>query len=121
MPGECFVIALIIGGLSLSFFRANRKNWGFAVLPLAIVPFVVGTVMYVVTTFTKIEYSFLLPMGLIIGSLTVSCIWIGIGCAVLMKSPKRRVSYLVISVGFSLALSFILMIRYYAELVPPPA
>lgn len=117
MPGECLVIAIIIGGLSFSFFRANRKNWGFAVLPLAVIPLVVGSVMYIVTTFSDISYSFLLPMGLIIGSLTVSCIWIGISCAVLIKSKKRQASYLIISFGFSLALSLILMVRYYSELV----
>ncbi len=116
MPSECLVIALIIGALSFSFFRAKRKNWGFAVLPLAVVPLTVGTVMYAVTTFLHVSYSFLLPMGLVIGSLTVSCIWIGISCVALVKSKKLRAPYLIITVGFSLALSFILLYRYYLEL-----
>lgn len=101
--------------LKLQLFHANRKNWGFAVMPLAVIPLVVGAVMYFVTTFTSIRYGFLLPMGLILGSLTVSCIWIGISCVVLIKSKKLRASYLVISVGFCVALSFLLMIRYYGE------
>lgn len=117
MPGECLVIAILIGALSFSFFRANRKNWGFAVMPLAVVPLVVGSVMYIVTNVLHVSYSFLLPMGLIIGALTVSCIWIGISCTILIKSKKRQASYLIISFGFSFVLSLILMIRYYSELV----
>lgn len=116
MPAECLVIAIIITALSFSFFHANRKNWGFAVMPLAVIPLIVGAVMYIVTTFTSISYSFLLPMGLIIGSLTVSCIWIGISSVVLIKSKKLRISYLIISFGFCAALSFILMFRYYGEI-----
>ncbi len=116
MPSECLVIALIIGSLSFSFFRAKRKNWGYAVLPLSVVPLVTGAVMYVAENIFRAEYSFLLPMGLVIGSLTVSCIWIGISCVVLVKSKKLRAPYLMISMGFSVVLSFILLYRYYWEL-----
>lgn len=119
MPAECLVIAIIIAALSFSFFHEKRKNWGFAVMPLAVIPLVVGFVMYVVTEFTSISYSPLLPLGLIIGSLTVSCIWIGISSVVLIKSKKLRASYLLISVGFSVALSLILTIRYCGESFSP--
>ena len=45
MHGECLIIAFIILVLSAGFFRAKRKNWGFAVLPLGLVPLVVGVGM----------------------------------------------------------------------------
>ena len=116
MAGECLVIALIIGILSIVFFRAKRKNWALAAMPLGIVPLISGVVLYSAEHFFKIEYTFVLPMTLIVFSLVVSCIWIGIASAILIKTKKMRVYYLVVSVAFVLVLSIIMLIRYFTAL-----
>lgn len=115
MPSECLVVALILGIMIFGFFRAKRKNWGFAVLPLMVIPVTVGIVMYIVSDMLKISYPFMLPLGLIVGSLAAACIWIGVASVVLIKTKKLRVSYTVASVAFSLALAFILLIQYQIE------
>ncbi len=116
MPSECLVVALILIILVFGFFRARRKNWAYAVLPLTVVPIVVGVVMYVVADILKKQYSYMLPLGLIVGSLAVSCIWIGIDSMILIKTKKMRVPYIGASVAFSLAFSFLLLVQYQIEL-----
>lgn len=112
MPSECLVTALILVILILGFFRAKRKNWGFAVLPLTVTPVVVGIVMYIVDIILQISYSYMLPLSLIVGSLAVSCIWIGVASMVLIKTKKLRVPYVGCAVAFSLAFSFLLLVQY---------
>lgn len=116
MLGECLVVALILAILIFGFFRAKRKNWGFAVLPLTTVPVSVCVVMYVVKDILKLEYSYMLPLSVIVASLAVTCIWIGICSVVLIKTKKMRVPYVGTTVAFSLAFSFLLLIQYQAEL-----
>lgn len=115
MPGECLVVALILAILVFGFFRAKRKNWGFAVLPLIVTPVTVGLVMYVVSDFLKMTYSYMLPLSLIVGSLAITCIWIGVSSVLLIKTKKLRVSYVAASVAFSLAFSFLLLVQYQIE------
>ena len=113
MPSECLVITLILGILVVGFFRARRKNWAYAVLPLTVIPFVCGLTMYVVTDIMKVGFEFLLPAGLVVGSLAVTCIWIGIASVILIKTKKLRVPYVIATVAFSLALAFIILVKYY--------
>lgn len=113
MPGECIVTSLIILALSMACFRAKRKNWGYAVLPLGLVPFVVGMGMYAVGMFYKDGYHHIVPGVLIIVSLVASCIWIGIVSTVLIKTKKLRIPYLGVSIAFDVILSLILLSRYY--------
>lgn len=117
MAGECLVIALILGGLNIGFFRAHRKNWGLAVLPLGFVPFVTGVVLWVLDTFFNCEYSFILPMILIVVSLFISCVWIGIACWILIKTKKLRVYYLLVAIGFVFTLSLIMLLKFYFSMI----
>ncbi len=115
MAGECLVIAVILGALNIGFFRAGRKNWGLAVLPLGFVPFVTGLVLFLSEKVFHYEYTFMLPMMLIFVSLMVSCIWVGMSSIILIKTRKMRAMYLIMSVGFIFTLSLILLINnYYA-------
>lgn len=116
MPSECLVVALILGILVFGFFRAKRKNWAFAVLPLGVVPTVVGIVMYLYGSVFKLSYSYMLPLSLIVASLAVTCIWIGIASVVLIKTKKMRIPYVACTVAFSLAFSFLLLIQYQIQL-----
>ena len=118
MAGECLVIALILGVLNLGFFRAKRKNWGLAVLPLGFVPFVTGLVLFLMERVFKYQYTFLLPMLLTVTSLMVSCIWIGLSTAILIKTKRMKILYIALSVGFVFTLSLILLIKYYFALLP---
>ncbi len=111
MHNECLVAALILGIMTFGFFRARRKNWGYAVLPIMVIPVAVGVVMYAVTML-GISYSYTFPMCLIVGSLAVSCIWIGAASVVLIKTKKLRVYYVGAAVLFSLTFAFLLLIQY---------
>lgn len=113
MPGECIVTSLIILALSIACFRAKRKNWGYAVLPLGLVPLVVGMGMYAVGMFYKDSYHHIVPGVLIIVSLVASCIWIGIVSTILIKTKKLRIPYLGVSIAFDIILALILLSRYY--------
>ena len=118
MAGECLLIALILGVLNIGFFRAGRKNWGLAVLPLGFVPFITGMVLFVSEKMLHYDYTFILPMILIVVSLMVSCIWVGMSSIILIKTKKMRAMYLTVSVGFIFTLSLILLIKYYYALLP---
>lgn len=112
MPVECLVTALILIMLIFGFFRARRKNWAFAVLPLTVTPVITGIVMYVIGDLLKIQYSYMLPLSVIVGSLAVTCIWIGIASMVLVKTKKMRAPYVASTVVFSLAFAFLLLVQY---------
>ena len=113
MAGECLVIALIIGVLNVGFFRAHRKNWGLAVLPLGFVPLVTGLVLWTADKIVHSEYTFMLPMILIVVSLFISCVWIAIASWILIKTQKLRIYYLVVAIGFVFVLSLIMLIKFY--------
>lgn len=116
MPSECLVIALIFMVLVFGFFRAKRKNWALAVLPLGFIPTVAGAVMYAVIDIMGKPYDIMLPVGLVLGSLAITCIWIGACSVILIKTKRMRVPYVVSTVGFSFALSLIIIIKYKVEL-----
>ncbi len=113
MHGECLIIAFIILVLSAGFFRAKRKNWGFAVLPLGLVPLVVGVGMYIAEQFFGGANDYILPVILTLSSLVISCIWLGITNTILIKTKKVQIAYLTVSFGFEFTLSLILLLRYY--------
>ena len=118
MAGECLVIALILGVLNIGFFRAGRKNWGLAVLPLGFVPLVTGLVLFFSEKVFHFDHTFILPMILIVVSLMVSCIWVGMSSIILIKTKKMRAMYLTVSVGFIFTLSLILLINNYYAYMP---
>ncbi len=113
MAGECLVIALILGVLNIGFFRAHRKNWGLAVLPLGFVPMVTGAVIWFMDMIFNVQYTFVLPMVLIVVSLFISCVWIAIACWILIKTKKLRIYYLVSSITFVFVLSLIMLLKFY--------
>ncbi len=113
MPSECLVISLILCILVFGFFRAGRKNWGFAVLPLTVIPTVCGLAMYTVIDILKKSYDAVLPVALVLGSLAVTCIWIGMASMILIKTRKLRIPYVAATVAFSILLSFIILSKYH--------
>lgn len=116
MASECLVIAVIILALSAGCFRAKRKNWGLAVLPLAFVPFAVGIGMNVTEYVLKVEYTVMVPAVIIMAALMVACLWIGITSQILIKTTKLRIPYVGVSVAFIFTLSLIMLFRYNAAL-----
>lgn len=112
MPSECLVISLILGILVFGFFRAGRKNWALAVLPLMVIPTICGLTMYTIVDILKKSYDAFLPVALVLGSLAVTCIWIGMASVILIKTKKLRVSYVGATVAFSVLLSFIILMKY---------
>ena len=116
MAGECLVISIIIAVMAIGFFRAHRKNWGLAVIPLGFVPFVLGAIMYCCDKIFHVEYTFILPMTIVIISLIITCIWIGFATAILIKTKKLRMMYVSVSVVFVFTVSIVMLIRYYSLL-----
>lgn len=112
MPSECLVIALILGVLVFGFFRAGRKNWALAVLPLMVIPMVCGFTMYTIVDIMHKSYDPVLPAILVIGSLAVTCIWIGMASMILIKTKKLRIPYVAATVSFSVILSVIIILKY---------
>ncbi len=112
MPSECLVISLILGILVFGFFRAGRKNWALAVLPLMVIPTICGLTMYTVVDVLEKSFDVLLPVALVLGSLAVTCIWIGMASIILIKTKKLRIPYVVATVAFSVTLSLIILMKY---------
>ena len=116
MPSECLVISLILGVLVFGFFRAGRKNWALAVLPLMVTPTICGLVMYTVVDVMKKSYDQILPIALAAGSLAVTCIWIGMSSIILIKTKKLRIPYVAATVSFSVVLAVIIILKY--QMIP---
>ena len=118
MAAECLVISVLICVLCIGFFRAKRKNWAYAVLPIGFIPFVTGVTMLIAVKIFKYEYTFLLPLTMTLAALAISCIWIGIASSILIKTKRMKIPYLAACVGFNFALSLIILVRYYFETSP---
>lgn len=112
MPSECLVITLILGVLVFGFFRAGRKNWALAVLPLMVIPLVCGFTMYTIIDIMHKSYDPIFPTILVMASLAVTCIWIGMASMILIKTKKLRIPYVAATVSFSVVLSVIIILKY---------
>ena len=99
MAAECLVISVLICVLCIGFFRAKRKNWAYAVLPIGFIPFVTGVTMLIAVKIFKYECTFLLPLTM-------------------TKTKRMKIPYLAACVGFNFALSLIILVRYYFETSP---
>ncbi len=113
MSGVCLLVALILWIMTVAFWRAKRKNWSLAVIPLGIVPLVTGVGMVIAEDIFNCKTTFVLPMILIVTSLVAACIWIGFASAMLIKTARMRPYYIIVSVVFVCTFSIIMLIKYY--------
>lgn len=113
MAIECGVIMLLLLFIVGAFIRSKRKMWALATLPLFLVPSAHAISIFVMTIVLKLEVTLALAAIPIIIALVISCTWIGFFGAISLHKKKSRISYLAITVGFSVILSLILISSYY--------
>ena len=113
ISGVCLLVAVILWIMTVAFWRAKRKNWSLAVIPLGIVPLVTGVGMVIAEDIFNCRTTFVVPMILIVTSLVGACIWIGFASAMLIKTKKMRAYYIIVAVGFVCTFSIIVLIKYY--------
>lgn len=109
MAVECIVISAIILIMSLTFHYRKHTQWMWATLPLGLVP-TCYFLMYLIGYFLKLEITVTAAIIVILTALGISCLWLGLvsNC---FKNTKTRVTYIVISDSFNVALAAILLIE----------
>ncbi|MBP1542783.1 MAG: hypothetical protein J6A16_01695 [Oscillospiraceae bacterium] len=108
MAIECAVIAAMFAVMSIVFFRKKRSFWGWATLPLILVPLTEFVFDMLLVSAIQLSIG---PYGRIIAILVavaVSCAWIGFVSGG-MKNKKRRITYIGIANVFNVLLAAILI------------
>lgn len=97
------------------FFRYNRKLWGWATLPLILVPFAECLFELLIPKVLSMPVSPFVRMIALLVAVAASCAWIGF-VSVGMKNPKRRVTYIGICNLFNVLLAAILIHNILIEI-----
>lgn len=116
MTGESFIITCLLIIASASLFRAKRKKWAVAVIPLAVLPAVNALVGFVTKVVLDVTLNFVTEVCIIMGALVVSCTWIGFLTATLLNRRKARIPYMAGSIAFDILLAAVFMGHYYSVL-----
>ena len=99
MIGESFIITGLLIIAAASLYRAKRKKWAAATLPLAILPAVNALVGFTTSVVLKVKLNFVTEMCIIMGALIVSCTWIGFLTATLLNRRKARLPLSLIHIS----------------------
>ncbi len=116
MIGESFIITGLLLIASASLFRAKRKKWAVATLPLAVLPAVNALVGFTAVVLLKAKLNFVTEMCIIMGALIVSCTWTGFLTATLLNRRKARLPYMIGSIAFNVILAAVFIHHYYLVL-----
>lgn len=116
MIGESFIITGLLIIAAASLYRAKRKKWAAAILPLAVLPTVNALVGFTAGAVLKVKLNFVTEMCIIMGALIVSCTWIGFLTATLLNRRKARLPYMIGSIAFNVILAAIFIHHYYVIL-----
>lgn len=116
MTGESFIITCLLIIAAASLFRAKRKKWAVAVIPLAVLPAVNALVGFVTKVVLDVTLNFVTEVCIIMGALVVSCTWIGFLTATLLNRRKARIPYMAGSIAFDILLAAVFMGHYYSVL-----
>lgn len=109
MVVESFAIIMVILLMAFIYLRAGKKNYGLAVLPLALVPFANGSFIILTDCVVPIPGNLaIFYMIVAVLSLVVSCILYGLLSKNLLGKISRRV-YLCLCGGFSVILTTIFL------------
>ena len=116
MLGESFIITCLLIIAAGSLFRAKRKKWALAVIPLAVLPAVNAFVGFFSKFVFDTVLNFVTEVCIIMGALIVSCTWIGFLTATLLNRRKARIPYMAGSIAFNILLAAVFMGHYYSVL-----
>lgn len=116
MAGESLIITGLLIIASASLFRAKRKKWALAVIPLAVLPAVNALAGFIAKVVLKVTFNFVTEVCIIMGALIVSCTWIGFLTATLLNRRKAGVPYMAGSIAFNILLAAVFLGHYYLVL-----
>ncbi len=116
MIGESFIITGLLLIASASLFRAKRKKWAIATLPLTVLPAVNALVGFMTGVVMKVKLNFVTEMCIIMGALIVCCTWTGFLTATLLNKRKARLPYMIGSIAFDVILAAVFIHHYYVAL-----
>ena len=108
MAIECSVITAILLIMAIAFFRAKRPKWGWATLPIMLVPITDFVAEILLKRVFKFELSLYWGILALVIAVAVSCAWIGF-MAVSFAHKGTKISYIGIANAFNVLLAAILI------------
>ncbi len=115
MAIECCIITALFVFMTIIFFRNKRNLWGWATLPLILVPLAELLFDLFVPKVLSIPVSPFVRMTALLVAVAASCAWIGF-VSVGMKNKKRRITYIGICNLFNVLLAAILIYNILIEI-----
>ncbi len=116
MVGESVIITMLLGIMSFSLFRAKRKRWAVAALPLILLPAVNSVAKPLCVFVLGIDFTFVIAVWTILVAVMASCIWIGFLTAIYLNKKKSRVAYMLSCTAFNIILAAVFMWDHYHAL-----
>lgn len=108
MAIECCIITAIFVFMTLIFFRKKRNLWGWATLPLTLVPLTEFLFELLLPKVFSVPITPFVCMIALLVAVAASSAWIGF-VSVGMKNKKRRITYIGICNLFNVLLAAILI------------
>lgn len=108
MAVECGVITALLLVIAIVFFRTKRPKWGWATLPIMLVPITDFVVEILLMRVFRLDLSLYWGMLALIAAVAASCAWIGF-MAVSFSHKRTKISYIGITNLFNVLLAAILI------------
>lgn len=105
---ECICICMIVLAISVIFLRRGKKDWALLVLPLLFVPAatLISTGLLRVVSFPSRSVALQSQIIFILCALIAACLLMGFA-SLRLRSPRSRLSFLVVSGGFTVVLTWL--------------
>ena len=122
MAIECGVITGILVIMAIFFFTKKHKEWGWATLPLALVPFTEFVMTIVFVRLFHMSISLYWGIFVLLCAVAISCGWIGFAANGL-KHKGTKATYISIANVFNILIAAILIgnilevIKEYGEVI----
>jgi hypothetical protein len=113
MAIECGVITGILLMMVVVFFRAHRKQWGWATVPLMLVPVTDFVMEFLVGKAFKLDIEGYWGIFALLVAVAASCAWIGF-MSNSLKNKRTRITYIGIANAFNVLLAAILIYNIMA-------
>ncbi len=108
MAIECGVITAILLIITIVFFRTKRPKWGWATLPIMLVPITDFVAEILLHRVFRLELDVYWGIIALVIAVAVSCAWIGF-MAVSFAHKSTKISYIGIANAFNVLLAAILI------------
>ncbi len=108
MAIECGVITALLLIIAIVFFRTKRPKWGWATLPIMLVPITDFVAEIMLKRVFRLELSLYWGVLALVIAVAASCAWIGF-MAVSFAHKGTKISYIGIANAFNVLLAAILI------------